>query len=82
MENNEAVLTYDGVEMKSDSDLVAVEVLIVVTFTRRSVVRSIVRSTEDARDVQIHQSSKGEPEQGSSEDEPLSCQRVPVRRYR
>jgi len=57
--------------VKSDSDLVAVEGLIVVTFTRRSVVRSIVRSAEDTGDVQIHQSSKSESEQGSSEDEPL-----------
>jgi hypothetical protein len=73
IENTVAILTYDGVEMESDPDLVAVEVLIVVTFTRRSVIRPIVRSAEDTGDVQIHQSSKSESEQGSSEDEPLSC---------
>lgn len=68
-----ALLTYDGVEVKSDPDLVPVEGLVVVAFTRRSVVRSIVGSAEDTRDVQVHQSSKGKSEQGSSEDEPLSC---------
>jgi hypothetical protein len=73
IENTVAILTYDGVEMESDPDLVAVEVLIVVTFTRRSVIRPIVRSAEDTGDVQIHPSSKSESEQGSSEDEPLSC---------
>lgn len=33
-----ASLTKDGVEMKSDADLVAVEVLVVIAFTRRSMV--------------------------------------------
>ena len=70
--NTVVILTQDGVEMKPNTDLVAVEVLIVVTFTRRSVVRSIVRSAEDTGDVQIHQSSKSESEQGSSKDEPWS----------
>lgn len=58
--------------MKSDSNLVAVERLIVVAFTWRSVVYSVVGSAEDTGDVQVHESSKGESEQGSSEDEPLS----------
>jgi hypothetical protein len=43
-----AILTYDGVEMKSDPDLVAVKVLIVVTFAWRSVICPIVRPAEDA----------------------------------
>ena len=66
-----AVLTYDGVEVKSDTYLVAIEVLIVITFARCSVVCSIGRSAEDAGDVQIHKPGKRENEQGSSKDEPL-----------
>lgn len=63
-------LTQNGVEMKPDPDLVAVEVLIVVTLAWRSGVRSTRRSAEDTRDVQVHKSSKGESEQCSSKDEP------------
>lgn len=65
-----AALTQNGVEMEPDPDLVAVEVLIVVTFAWRSGVRSTRRSAEDTRDVQVHKSSKGESEQCSSKDEP------------
>jgi hypothetical protein len=65
-----AVLTYDGVEVKPDPDLVAVEGLVVVAFAWRSVVRSIDRSAEDTRDVQVHESGKSESEQSSSKDEP------------
>jgi hypothetical protein len=65
-----AVLTYDGVEVKPDPDLIAIEVPIVVTFAWCSVVCSIGWSAEDARDVQVHESGKSEPEQDSSKDEP------------
>ena len=70
-ESTVAVLTYDGVEVKPDPDLVAVEGLIVITFAWRSVICPIGRSAEDTGDVQIHETSKGESEQGASEDEPL-----------
>jgi uncharacterized protein YceK len=57
--------------MKPDPDLVAVEVLIVVTFTGCGSVSTVRRSAEDAGDVQVHESSKGESEQGPSKYEPL-----------
>ena len=66
-----AELTQDGVKMKPDPDLVAVEVLIIVTFTWCGRVSSIRRSAEDAGDVQVHESSKSKSEQSSSKDEPL-----------
>ena len=73
MDSIVAVLTQNGIKMKPDPDLVAVEVSIVVTFTWRGGVSSVRRSAEDARNVQVHESGKSEPEQGSSEDEPLYC---------
>lgn len=43
-----AVLTQNSIKMKPDPNLVAVEVLVVVTFTWRSGVSSVRRSAEDA----------------------------------
>ena len=68
-----AVLTQNGVKMKPDPDLVAGEVLIVVTFTWCCGVSSVRRSAEDSGDVQVHEPSKSKSEQGSSKNEPLRC---------
>jgi hypothetical protein len=70
-ESTVAVLTYDSVEVKSDPYLVAIEVLVVVTFAWRSVVCPIDRPAEHAGDVQVHESGKSESEQGSCKDEPF-----------
>jgi hypothetical protein len=51
MDSIVAVLTQNGIKMKPDPDLVAVEVSIVVTFTWRGGVSSVRRSAEDAGDV-------------------------------
>ena len=48
MDSIVAVLTQNGIKMKPDPNLVAVEVLVVVTFTWRSGVSSVRRSAEDA----------------------------------
>jgi hypothetical protein len=56
------MLTQDGEKMEPDTDLVSVEVLIVIAFAWRGVVCACRRSAEDTRDVQVHESSKGESE--------------------
>jgi hypothetical protein len=44
-------LTQNGVKMKPDADLVAVEVLVVIAFAWRSVVGSVDGSAENAGNV-------------------------------
>jgi hypothetical protein len=48
--------------MKPDTDLVSVEVLVVVAFAWRGVVCACRRSAKDTGDVQVHESSNGESE--------------------
>jgi hypothetical protein len=56
------MLTQDGVEMESDTDLVAVEVLVVIAFAWSRAVASVGRSAEDAVDVQVHETGESETE--------------------
>jgi hypothetical protein len=71
------LLTQDREKMKPDADLVSVKVLIVIAFAWCSVVCACRGSAEDTRDVQVHESSKGESEQSSGEDGPWYGQRLP-----
>jgi hypothetical protein len=56
------MLTQDGVEMESDTVLVAVEVLVVIAFAWSRAVASVGRSAEDAVDVQVHETGESETE--------------------
>lgn len=75
-------LTQDGVKMKPDADFVSVEVLVVITFTRRSMVRTGIGSTEHAGDVQVHKPGECEPKQGPGEDEPFVRSAISTRHTR
>lgn len=59
-EEESALLTQDSVKMEPDPNLVSVEVLVVIAFTWRGMIRAIHGTAEDARDVEIHQSSECE----------------------
>jgi hypothetical protein len=64
--------------MESDTDLVSVKVLVVVAFAWRGVVCACRRSAEYTGDVQVHESSERESQQGSGKDEPWYGQRLRI----
>jgi hypothetical protein len=73
----ETILTNDCVQVESDPDVVSLEVLVVVALSRRCVICPDIRTTEDAIDIQVHQTSQAEAEQCTSKDDPWKTMSTP-----